>query len=263
VKGRIILALILAGVSVAFLPGRLLADKTDQRYQHAAESFSKGDLENAQRELEKILRKKPRYEKAQILLGLTHSGLSEESEMKGDRPGAVAELREALRLEPDEAYWHSRLAKLLNAEGNAEEAAKECTQASGLSPDDSGLAAGCGLRTGGQAEKNDAADQKGTPEVGAAVLSVGGDVSAPVPTYRPNPTYTDKARLVRHQGMIVLWIVIDSEGDVERASVERSLGLGLDQSALHAVRTWKFKPADRNGKPVPVRIPVEVSFRMF
>jgi TonB family protein len=263
VKGRIILRLILAGVSMVFLPGRLLADKTDQRYQHAAETFSRGDLQAAQRELKEILRKKPGYEKAKILLGLAHSRLSEESEVKGNRPHAVAELREAVRLEPDEAYWHSRLAQLLNAEGDAEGATKECAQAAQLSPDDSGLAAGCGLRTREEAEKKGAADQEGKAEAGTGVLSVGGDISALVPTYRFEPAYADKARLVGHQGAIALWIVVDSQGEVERAAIVRPLGLGLDQSALHAVRSWKFKPATRDGKPVPVRVMVEVSFRLF
>ncbi len=260
VKGRSILALILAGVSVVFLPGTLLADKTDERYQHAAEILRKGDLQSAQRELEKILQKKPRYERAKILLGLTHFRLSEKSDAKGDRPRAVTELREALRLEPDEAYWHSRLAQLLNAEVDAEGAAKECTQAAELSPDDSGLAAGCGLTTSGEAEEKCGGNQAKTA---AEVSRVGDDVGAPVPTYKPEPTYTDKARLVKRQGAAVLCIVVNPHGDVEQARIVRPLGLGLDQSALHTVRSWKFKPATRNGKPVPVRVMVEVSFRMF
>jgi TonB family protein len=264
VGGRVFHALFLTGVIVLVLPGSLLADKTDERYRHAAEIFRKGDLQNAQRELEEILRKKPRYEKARILLGMTHSGVNEESEGKGDRPHAVAGLREALRLEPDEAYWHSRLATLLNAEGDAEGAAKECTQAAELSPDDSDLAARCGgLRAGGEAEKKGGAKQEDKAKTSTEVFSVGGDVSAPVPTYRAEPTYTDKARLVRHQGKTVLRVVVNAQGDIEQAAIVRPLGLGLDQSALRTIRAWKFKPATRKGQPVPARVMVEVSFKLF
>jgi TonB family protein len=33
--------------------------------------------------------------------------------------------------------------------------------------------------------------------------------------------------------------------------------------AIETVKTWKFKPATRNGVPVPVRVVVEVTFRLF
>jgi TonB family protein len=53
------------------------------------------------------------------------------------------------------------------------------------------------------------------------------------------------------------------QGSVTDARVMKPLGLGLDEKALETVRTWKFKPGMRNGIPVPVRVLVEVSFRLF
>jgi protein TonB len=38
---------------------------------------------------------------------------------------------------------------------------------------------------------------------------------------------------------------------------------GLDENAIETLRTWKFKPAMKKGKPVPVKVVVEVSFRLF
>jgi TonB family protein len=61
----------------------------------------------------------------------------------------------------------------------------------------------------------------------------------------------------------VLYIIIDAKGDVTECRVVKPLGLGLDEKAVETVRTWKFKPAMRNGTPVPVRVMVEVSFRLF
>ena len=43
----------------------------------------------------------------------------------------------------------------------------------------------------------------------------------------------------------------------------RSLGMGLDQKAIEAVRQWKFEPAKLNGQAVPVQINVEVNFRLY
>ncbi len=98
---------------------------------------------------------------------------------------------------------------------------------------------------------------------GGGLYSVGGGVSAPVPIYKPEPAYSEEARKAKYQGTVVLWIVVDAQGNVTDAKVARPLGLGLDEKAQETVRTWKFKPALRNGSPVPVRVIVEVTFRLF
>jgi len=99
--------------------------------------------------------------------------------------------------------------------------------------------------------------------VGGGVYSVGGGVSEPVPIFKPDPAYSEEARKAKYQGTVVLWIVVDAAGSVTDCRVVKPLGLGLDEKAVETVRTWKFKPAQRNGTPVPVRVMVEVSFRLF
>lgn len=69
--------------------------------------------------------------------------------------------------------------------------------------------------------------------------------------------------MAHYSGTVVLWLVVNSQGDIEQASVAKPLGLGLDQNALRTAWTWKFKPATRAGSPVPVRVTVEVAFRLF
>lgn len=98
---------------------------------------------------------------------------------------------------------------------------------------------------------------------GGGVYSVGGNVSAPIPIYKPEPPYSEQARKAKYQGTVVLWIVVDTQGNVTDAQVVKPLGMGLDQNALKTVKTWKFKPAMRNGSPVPVKVMVEVTFRLF
>jgi TonB family protein len=99
--------------------------------------------------------------------------------------------------------------------------------------------------------------------VGGGVYSVGGGVSAPIPIYKPEPAYSEEARKAKYQGTVVLWITVDAAGGVTDCRVVKPLGLGLDEKAVETVRTWKFKPALRSGTPVPVRVMVEVSFRLF
>jgi periplasmic protein TonB len=98
---------------------------------------------------------------------------------------------------------------------------------------------------------------------GGGVYSVGGGVSAPIAIYKPEPAYSEEARKAKYQGTVVLWIIIDAAGSVTDCKVVKPLGLGLDEKAIETVRTWKFKPAMKNSSPVPVKVSVEVSFRLF
>ena len=58
------------------------------------------------------------------------------------------------------------------------------------------------------------------------------------------------------------WIV-GPDGHPRDVKVARSLGMGLDQKAIDAVKRWKFEPAMKDGKPVAVQINVEVNFRLY
>ena len=101
------------------------------------------------------------------------------------------------------------------------------------------------------------------PSEEGGIYNVGGDVRPPIPIYNPNPQYTKEAKAKKIQGNVVLLIVVDAEGNVTDARVvSQPLGMGLDESAVRTVRTWKFKPAARKGTPVPVRVMVEVSFKL-
>ncbi len=89
-------------------------------------------------------------------------------------------------------------------------------------------------------------------------------VSPPFPTYNPEPPYTPKARHHKIQGTVTLMIVVNAQGNVTEArEVANALGDGLDQEAIETIKTWKFKPAIRGGVPVPVRVTVELTFRLF
>ena len=98
---------------------------------------------------------------------------------------------------------------------------------------------------------------------GGGVFKVGGGVSAPRAIFTPDPDYSEEARKAKYQGTVVLWLVVGPDGHPRDMKVTRSLGMGLDQKALEAVRQWKFEPAMMGGKPVAVQISVEVNFRLY
>jgi len=99
--------------------------------------------------------------------------------------------------------------------------------------------------------------------IGGGPYRVGGGVSAPRVLYSPDPEYSEEARKAKYQGTVVLWVVVGPDGRPRDIRVQRSLGLGLDEKAMEAVRTWKFEPARKDGQPVAVQINVEVNFRLY
>lgn len=92
------------------------------------------------------------------------------------------------------------------------------------------------------------------------VLSVGGDVLKPEQIYAPRPRYPEDARKARLEGVVVLETIVDAEGNVADVKVLKGLAYGLTESAVEAVKEWKFKPATRLGVPVPVRFVLTVQF---
>ena len=67
VAARVLLTPLVAALALAY-PQPLLADKTEKQYRQAAETLRRGDPETAEREFEEILRAKPKYAEARILL---------------------------------------------------------------------------------------------------------------------------------------------------------------------------------------------------
>ena len=88
-------------------------------------------------------------------------------------------------------------------------------------------------------------------------------MSAPKVLFQADPEYSEEARKAKYQGTCVLWLVVGADGKPRDIRVQRTLGLGLDEKAIEAVKTWRFEPALKDGKPVAVQINVEVSFRLY
>lgn len=99
--------------------------------------------------------------------------------------------------------------------------------------------------------------------IGGGVYRVGGGVSAPRAVFAPDPEYSDEARKAKFQGTVRLVCVVGPDGRTRDIRVARSLGMGLDQKALEAVRLWRFDPAQKDGHPVAVEVSIEVNFRLY
>jgi TonB family protein len=98
---------------------------------------------------------------------------------------------------------------------------------------------------------------------GGGAYHVGGGVSAPSVIFDPSPEYSEEARKAKYQGTSVVSLIVGPDGLPRDIHISRSLGLGLDEKAIEAVKQWRFKPAIKDGKPVAVEISVEVDFHLY
>jgi TonB family protein len=121
----------------------------------------------------------------------------------------------------------------------------------------SGKGGGVGSGTGGGVGPGEGGG------IGGGPFRVGGGVTAPSVLHKVEPEYSEEARKAKYQGTVLLYIEVDPSGRATNIKVQRSLGLGLDEKAIEAVKQWKFKPGYKDGKPVTVAATIEVNFRLL
>lgn len=98
--------------------------------------------------------------------------------------------------------------------------------------------------------------------IGGGVYRVGGGVTPPTVLSRIEPVYSEEARKAKYQGVVVLSAIVRKDGTIEIIKVIRSLGLGLDENAIRALKEWRFRPGMKGGKPVDVALNIEVNFSL-
>lgn len=78
------------------------------------------------------------------------------------------------------------------------------------------------------------------------------------------PAYTPEAMRARIEGQVVMSAVVKDDGTVDEIKIVKSLDsmYGLDEEAVKALKQWKFEPGTLKGKPVAVRVQVEMDFNL-
>jgi protein TonB len=95
--------------------------------------------------------------------------------------------------------------------------------------------------------------------------SAGGAQTEARPDYlrNPPPVYPEPSRLAKQEGTVVLEVIVDSQGLPDGVSVQTSSGFSLlDQSAVNAVQTWRFRPASLGGMKIKSHVLVPVLFQL-
>jgi protein TonB len=82
----------------------------------------------------------------------------------------------------------------------------------------------------------------------------------PAVLFEFKPSYPEAARKAGIEGSVRLRLWLDAQGKVQRVSVVRKAGYGLDEAAQEAIMRFKFRPARKGGAPVPISFTFDFHF---
>lgn len=99
-----------------------------------------------------------------------------------------------------------------------------------------------------------------SPPPPGAPVRVGGNIKTPVKIQDAAPVLPPVALQAGVRGIVILEIIIATDGSVSDVKVLRSIPL-LDQAAIATARQWRYEPTYLNGAPVPVIMTATVDFR--
>jgi TonB family protein len=102
-----------------------------------------------------------------------------------------------------------------------------------------------------------------TYKASAPLYRVGGKVSAPVPINTVEAEFSEEAKRAHFGGVCIVSLIDDVYGRPQHMRIVRSLGYGLNEKAIEAVSKYRFKPAMKDGQPVPVEVNIEVNFHLY
>lgn len=105
-------------------------------------------------------------------------------------------------------------------------------------------------------------ENRGDP-LPASIYRPGNGVTSPTALSRVEPAYSELARKLRVQGTVGLQLVISADGMPQNFRILRTVGYGLDEKAIEAVRQWRFDPSMKDGKAVAALAAIQVTFRML
>jgi len=92
------------------------------------------------------------------------------------------------------------------------------------------------------------------------VYELGDGITPPRLVHQVIPEYQGK-KGVGVKGSVAIAMVITSKGLPENPRVVQGLDPDIDKSAIEAIKQWRFRPAEKDKKPVAVKVTVEVQFR--
>ncbi len=103
------------------------------------------------------------------------------------------------------------------------------------------------------------AQHSGSDDSNERVYELGDDIKPPRITHQVSPDYS-RIRGIRVKGSVEVALVVSSQGTPKDPRVVQSLDPDVDRCAVDAIRQWRFSPAQKDGKPVAVKLTIEMQF---
>ncbi len=115
------------------------------------------------------------------------------------------------------------------------------------------------------AETDDSAtkDQKSTKPAADPVYEPGGDITRPKLVHSVEPAFSTKSNEAFVEGTVTVSAVVSTHGNLTDMQVLKGLSAAQDRSALDALKDWRFEPGTKAGKPVNVKIKIQVDFHLL
>jgi TonB family protein len=112
-------------------------------------------------------------------------------------------------------------------------------------------------------QKDEHKPEKTSDSVEDKVYEVGGEVKSPKLVHYVEPAFSPKSKEAYVEGTVRISTVVSKAGDPTNPQVLSGLNAEEDRTAVEALKQWKFEPGTRNGRPVNVRVTVEINFHLL
>ena len=259
-------------------------DDADAWYYLGLAFYSKGFIGYSRPALEQFVRLRPDSADA-------HAKLAFALILADEPPKALATAQRALELGDQSVESHYAIAEASLRAGDATKAVEEAEAALRINPNFTAAlitrsfaqyhlklyaeaAASLEQLLAGSPDNMDAESWRGQVEELRHQIDLGSNPGLPIFTgkevtqkarvvSKPEPQYSEAARLAGVTGTVVLRAVFSAEGEVKHILITRALGYGLTTQAVRAARKIRFTPAMKDGTPVSMHIQLEYNFNLY
>ncbi len=101
-----------------------------------------------------------------------------------------------------------------------------------------------------------------TAKMETRIYEIGDLDQKPVPRVQIPPVYPKELKEAKINGRVVLTLIINEIGDVEKVEIESSTDILFEQPSIDAVKQWKFSNGVVDGKAVKVRVRAPLIFKL-
>lgn len=101
-----------------------------------------------------------------------------------------------------------------------------------------------------------------TSDTGTDIVDVSDLEKKPEPIAQVAPAYPSDLRKAKIEGVVTLLCLVSANGRVEEVQVESSSRTEFERPALEAIRKWRFRPGQKDGKEVATYLRCPIAFRI-